>query len=125
MTGLWLDGVPRPDHGPGMTQRACRCGAGWVGLPDDPCGWCADALERQVADERRMLLDPPSLHSDNGHPRYDELDELDRAVWDRTRGQTRGTESVKTWLERLARAVRAGLITRAEACAAVDRLEKR
>jgi hypothetical protein len=44
--GLWLDGVPRPDHGDGFRQRRCAaCGAGWVGHIDDG--------------ERRMLLDPP------------------------------------------------------------------
>ena len=50
---------------------------------------------------------------------------IDKAVWDRTRGQTRGTDSVETWVRRLGRAVQAGLITRAEAERAVDRLEQR
>ena len=125
MTGLWLDGIPRPDHGPGMQQRVCPdCKAGWVGLAEDPCGWCADAAERQVADERRLLLDPPWLRSSAGDPRYDALSEVDKAVWDATRGQTRGADSLKVWAERLARAVTSGLITRHEADRALTRAER-
>jgi uncharacterized Zn finger protein (UPF0148 family) len=60
---LWLDGVPRPDHGDGFRQRRCAaCGAGWVGHIDDGddwCPWCEKAGARQIDDERRMLLDPP------------------------------------------------------------------
>ena len=55
---MWIDGLPRPDHGPGMVQRRCGCGAGWVGRVGDPCSWCVDAAERDVADLRRRLLWP-------------------------------------------------------------------
>ena len=36
-------------------------------------------------------------------------------MWDRTRGQTRGADSLSTYHERLVRAVEAGLITADEA----------
>lgn len=124
MTGLWVDGQPRPDHGPGMVQRTCRCGAGWVGMPDDGCEWCARRVERQRADERRLLLDPPWLRSDVGDVRYDELDEIDKSVWDRTRAHQRGADSLEQWARRLARAVASGLMTRREADAALTRMER-
>ena len=38
-------------------------------------------------------------------------------------GQARGVDSVKTWRERLLSAVRTGLVTGAEARAAVERVE--
>lgn len=118
---MWLDGVPRPDHGPGYRQHLCAtCGAGWVGLDGEGCWWCQAALERQQADERRLLLEARWLHKGTG--RYDELSEADRAVWDRTRGQVRGAHSVEAWVARLARAVEAGLVTEAEAVRAIRRM---
>jgi hypothetical protein len=65
--------------------------------------------------ERRDLLDPPHLRTDAGHDRYDALDDLDKAVWDRTRGQNRGADAVLQWVARLGRAVADGVITHAEA----------
>ena len=62
-----------------------------------------------------MLLFPPWLHSDEGSPRYDALSEVDKLVWDRTRGQVRGHDSLRTYAERLARAVQSGLVTADEA----------
>lgn len=125
----WLDGLARPDHGPGFRTRLCAtCGAGWVGHVDDGddwCPWCERAVERQVEAERRVLLDPPWLRSDAGNIRYDELSDANKAVWDRTRGQIRGADSVKAWTERLARAVQAELITETEARRAVARQERR
>jgi hypothetical protein len=120
---VWLDGVPRPDHGPGFRTRRCAsCGAGWVGHERDGdwCPWCEAAEQRQRADERRLLLDPPWLRRDQG--RYDALGPDDRAVWDRTRGQARGAHSVEAWVARLARAVEAGLIDEAEAIRAIRRM---
>lgn len=122
---MWLDGVPRPDHGPGFHQRVCAtCGAGWVGHDSDGdwCPWCELALERQRDDERRLLLDPPWLRKGSG--RYDELSEGQRAVWDRTRGQARGTHSVEMWVARLARAVTAGIIDEADARKAIRRVRE-
>ena len=122
---LWIDGLPRPDHGPGMVQRVCdACKAGWVGAADDPCQWCIDRDLDLVADERRLLLDPPWLRSDAGSSRYDQLTEVDKMVWDRTRGQSRGADSVLTWVARLRRAVDTGLVTRREAEKAIRRVSE-
>jgi hypothetical protein len=119
------DGYPRPDHGDGYVDRVCAtCGASWVGLADAGCWWCERALERLRADQRRVLLDPPWLRTDAGHPRYDALDEAGKAVWDRTRGQSRGADSVVTWAARLRRAVETELITRNEAGAAMRRITR-
>ena len=107
-------------------QRVCAdCRAEWVGQVDDGCWWCAQAAERQLLEERRLLLDPPWLRTDRGHRLYDELGDDDKAVWDRTRGQTRGVDSVDTWVRRLGRAVQVQIITRAEADRAIDRLKQR
>lgn len=123
MTGTWIDGLPRPDHGPGFQQRTCPCAASWVGQPDDRCDWCARRSDRLRADERRLLLDPPWLRSSDGDPRYDALDETDRAVWDRTRGQDRGADSLATYHDRLVRAVETGLLSAAQARRAWERVE--
>jgi len=120
---VWLDGVPRPDHGPDMIQRLCRCGAGWVGRAGDDCPWCVAAAERDVAELRRRLLWPAWMVEQG--PRYDELDEVDRAVWDRTRGIRRGEASERGWAERLADAVNARILTPGEADAALARAERR
>jgi uncharacterized Zn finger protein (UPF0148 family) len=114
-----IDGTPRPDHGDGWRERVCsRCSASWVGhTTDGPtwCPWCERRAELEQEMERRDLLDPPHLRSDAGSQRYEALDDVDRAIWDRTRGQTRGTDSVAWWAHRLGRAVADGFITQDEA----------
>jgi hypothetical protein len=123
---LFADGVPRPDHGPGFHNRLCAtCGASWVGQADEWCGWCEAAQGRQKAAQRLILLDPPQLRSDAGHHRYEALDDIDRAIWDRTRGQQRGADSVVAWAARLRRAVDSGLITNNEAEAAMRKVARR
>jgi hypothetical protein len=123
---MWTDGTPRPDHGPGWRNRTCAtCSAGWVGHERDGqewCPWCEDAQERQEAAERLLLLSPPWLASNHRHVRYDGLSEPDRAVWDRTRGQSRNAGSVLAWLQRLERAVSVDLITQREAEHAIRRV---
>ena len=44
--------------------------------------------------------------------RYDVLSEIDKAVWDRTHGQTRGADSMSNYHGRLVRAVESGLVNR-------------
>lgn len=120
-----LDGYPRPDHGEGWRERVCStCSASWVGHGDDWCSWCEAALARQTVAQRAVLLDPPWLRTSAGEPRYDALDDAGRAVWDRTRGQTRGTDSVTTWIGRLERAVEVELITEHEARRAIGRVTR-
>jgi len=123
-----LDGTPRPDHGAGWWERVCsRCSASWVGHEtdgDEWCPWCERYEE--LADEmaRRELLDPPALRTDSGTRRYDALTELEQAVWRRTRGQLEPADGLIAWIVRLRRAVDHGLITRAEAEAAIRRVTR-
>jgi hypothetical protein len=111
-----------PEYGPRHILLSCTvCGAGWVGRYGERCHWCQTALQRQLADQRAELLWPSWQASDAGAPRYDELSEVDRRVWDRTRGQGHGAGSRRAWCRRLAGAVRAGLVTFDEAEAAMRR----
>jgi hypothetical protein len=111
---------------PGTTStesllRCPVCAATWIGQPGEDCGWCLAAVERQRAEQRRRLLWPDQLPTGDDGPPHEQLSELDRRVWDTTRGQRRGEGARRAWIERLARAVTAGLITRDEATAAVQR----
>ena len=97
-------GRRRPEYGDSIFDLRCSaCRATWCGEDGDPCEWCERTLQRLQADQRRMLLWPDWLSNDEGNPRFDELTEIDEAVWDRTRGQTRGTDSIQAWAGRLAR----------------------
>jgi hypothetical protein len=119
------DGYPRPDHGVDYVDRVCAtCGASWVGHPDAGCWWCEAAVARLRVAQRAVLLDPPWLATSAGHPRYDALDEAGKAVWDRTRGQSRGVDAVTTWIGRLERGVAAGLIGEQEARRAIRRVTR-
>jgi hypothetical protein len=112
VTEVWVD------------RRCGVCGATWTGLySDDPewCWWCDRAHERMITEQRKLLLWPSM--PERG-PRYDELDDVGKAVWDRTRGQTPGHDSVIGWVRRLRVAVEAELITEHEAEAAMRRVTR-
>ena len=100
-------------------QTCSSCDATWYGQHDDPCGWCADALERQREAQRQLILHPTFLDAEQG-PRYDELDELDKAVWRATRGGDNGGSALE-WARRLRRAVNSELVTEHEAEQAIER----
>ena len=117
-----IAGVARPEYGPRVYDVVCdACGATWCGEPAMACPWCVAAAGRQRADQRRLLLFPPSQRDDG--PRYDELPDVDKRVWDATRGRVRGDGSARAWCEQLGRAVASGLITADEARAAVRRVK--
>jgi hypothetical protein len=99
------------------------CGATWEFDEGYECRWCAEALERMRDDQRQRLL-WPDWAADPGD-RYDELSAVDKAVWDRTRGIIRGEGSVAVWTQRLMAAADAGIVTRSDATAALDRIERR
>ena len=108
-------------------DRTCTvCRAEWEGLERDGewCPWCETREAQQRALERRLLLDPPWLRTDHGNPAYDALDDVTKAVWDRTRGQTHGTDSILVWAARLRRAVDTQLITTDEANRALRRVAR-
>jgi len=122
-----IDGTPRPDHGPGFYERICAtCSASWVGHERDGdwCPWCEAEIERRRALDRSLLLDPPWLRSSVGTERYDALSDVDKAIWDRTRGQARGRDSLVSWAARLGRAVDTELISEDEAERALRRLTR-
>jgi len=100
----------------------CDCGASWYGHPGDPCDWCARALQRQLDDQKQRILYPDWM-VDQG-PVYDQLSDVDKAVWDRTRGIARGEASFAAWIARIIDATQAGVITEAEADAAMGRAER-
>jgi len=117
---------PRPDHGAGMWDMRCEaCGAGWVGPYGDECSWCEEREERQRRDERESLLRPAWLDTSDGDGRYDALSDVDKAVWNRTRGIATNSGAVNGWLERLARAVACGLVTEPEALGAIAQFGRR
>jgi hypothetical protein len=116
-------GRRRDEYGPTIYDLTCdTCGATWCGETGDPCQWCQESLQRLLEDQRTTLLWPPWLHNGNG-PRYDELSDVDRQVWDRTRGVS-SQGSVTTWIDRLGRAVTSGLVTQTEATAAIRRQQR-
>ncbi len=89
-------GVARPEYGDGVDDVVCDvCEATWCGEMSMACPWCVAAAERQRVEQRRILLFPP-WQCDNG-PRYDELSDVDKRVWDTTSGRVRGEGSVKAW----------------------------
>lgn len=69
-------------------------------------------------DERDRLLHPPWSAVNNGF-KYDGLTEEDKRVWRQTRGQTTDDDAYSTWINDLANAVKAGIITAIEARTAI------
>ena len=110
----------RTDYG-GWWLRCLVCEATWVGAQGDPCPWCVERDERISEDERRSLLHPHWLESDEGNIRYDSLSPIHQRIWDQTRGQKRGEHSAEVWARRLARAVASGLVTADEARNAIGK----
>ena len=72
-------------------------------------------------DARHELLYPSWATSRNG-PRYDDLSDVDKEVWRKTREQREDADSVVTWLEALTAAVRLGEITQDDAERAIKRV---
>lgn len=109
-------------HGLERLIECGECGAGWYGHTGDPCDWCHRALQHQLEDQRQRLLYPDWM-VDQG-PTYDQLDDVDKAVWDHTRGIARGESSFAAWVNRIVDATQAGVITELEADAAMRRAER-
>jgi hypothetical protein len=116
-------GVHRTDHGPAFYDLQCTlCGATWVGPLLDPCSWCAERAARDLSDIRHELLYPEWAVPQG--ERYEALSELDKRVWDQTRGIRRGVAVEHAWARALRQAIEAGIITVAEADDAINRLER-
>jgi hypothetical protein len=118
-----LDVGHRPDHGPEFYDLRCVvCGATWVGPLLDPCSWCAERAARNLLNLRHELLWPDWVVPQDD--RYEALSEVDKLVWDQTRGIHRDVAVERAWAERLRHAVEAGIITAAEADDALNRIER-
>ena len=93
----------RPDHTPTYYDLECdTCQATWVGPIYEACIWCETALEHQQAWQAELTLTPPDIDPDDEH--Y--------------------ADTMRTWAQRLARAVESELVTRTQADAAWKRAIK-
>jgi len=102
--GVGVPGLARSEYGRRAFDLRCSlCGAGWVGAAFEPCWWCERALARLQADQRERLLWPELPDREDRHR----------------------PAALRSWAGRLARGVRAELITEAEARAAFDRHKRR
>ena len=92
-----------PESGPGRYSLQCDvCGATWTGLVGEACGWCDRLYEVTVQHQAEILLSPDLP---DGGPRFD--------------------AAVSAWMERLAVAVKAGIVDPDAARRAVERTEVR
>lgn len=97
----WVDGgvglqsgPARPEYGPlEYDLTCCCCGAGWTGIPGDPCGWCQRGREIQLDHQADLLLHAPDVDQD---------DDLYQS-------------RMKGWADRMIIGVTAGLITARQA----------
>lgn len=96
-----------------------NCGAGWIGPPGDYCDWCH---ERWILTQKRdiqRLLQPEWM---GWGERYEQLGELDRRVWEQTRG-FHGNYQGK-WNDEVCSAAELGRITGDELDQALSRYER-
>jgi hypothetical protein len=90
-------GAMRPDFGRHAADLQCRsCRAGWVGIPGEPCQWCEHRWEAALVEQHEIVLAP--------------------ALPEPT--DARFEIAAVAWAERLGVAVRAGIVTEAEALSA-------
>jgi len=96
----------------GTTQpewQRCKCGAGWLGHYWERCDWCWSLQELALVQRRKQLLQPDWMQKQG--PKYWELSEVDRQVWDTTRGIQRGANVEEQWGRELVEAVEAEIIS--------------
>jgi ribosomal protein L37E len=95
LNGIGLQtGALVPEFGPLYAHLTCRaCGADWVGVPGETCTWCQRARERLLEWQAECVLEPPAV---------DPQDVLYE-------------QRMRAWAERLAAAVKGGVITETEA----------
>jgi hypothetical protein len=86
------------DAGGGIVECS-TCGATWRGRIGAPCAWCERRGERLLEEQAEMVLRQPDSDSHDEHHR----------------------DRMSAWVQRLRRAVEAGLITEQQANRAVER----
>ncbi len=101
LNGIGLTaGCLRPDYGEHYAELECiACAATWIGLPADPCPWCARRRANRDRWQAELVLTTPDV----------EPTDITRDA------------RLQAWAERMARAVTAGLIDEREARAAWHR----
>src|SRR4030095_15244710 len=92
-----------------LTLQHCRCGATWMGYRWEACNWCVkrDLINLQVY--RQKLLQPEWMH--NQGPKYQQLSDVDKRIWNETRGIKPVADVEKDWMNHLNEAEQAGHIT--------------
>lgn len=99
-----LYGVLRPEYGPLVGDLRCTtCSATWTGRLGELCWWCQRSNEIQREHQAELVLRPPDIDPDDA--RYD--------------------NTMTAWAQRLAVAVRAGLVTEQQARRVWDRTNNR
>lgn len=104
LNGVGLQEGPPHDHWAGHYELACcACRATWVGVPGEPCRWCAAAYERMLGWQVETTLTPPDIDPDN----------------------QRWVPAILAWADRVQTAVSAELISQAVAERALTRATTR
>lgn len=114
----------KPGTVPDLEWQWCKCGAGWWGYWHEACDWCYQRKQVELARYRQELLYPDELMPGTSL-RYEELSEIDQAVWRATRGiaaQGNEYQPQREWLQKLAQAVTDEVITPSEMMAAFKRV---
>ena len=104
---------------PNQEWQHCKCGASWLGYWHEACDWCWKRKQAQWVGIKADLLNPPWMHSQG--PKYRELSEVDRLVWDTTRGIKRGTDVERQWMADLQECYDLGLLTENEMARAIGK----
>ena len=91
----------------------CKCGASWLGHWYERCDWCHARKQKALEAYRQEILHPPWLQKQG--PKYWELSEIDRQVWNRTRGIQVTENLVDEWGMAIAQAYADELVTLEEA----------
>jgi len=99
--GIGRPTEPRPEFGPGYHNLECdQCQASWVGRSGSSCNYCAGLGARSLAEQPALLLRPVLPVADSPNRLTAEM----------------------AWAERLANAVKAGVVTEIEARRALERV---
>lgn len=95
------------------------CTAKWVGPVGDWCDWCHERWLANRESEIQHLLFPEFM---NWGERYSELSDIDKEVWERTRGCVGDFRT--EWVQRIQRSYRLNLIDRDQMLSALGRYKK-
>ena len=92
-----------------MEWQHCKCGASWLGDFWEACDWCWKRQQSDYELWKQELLEPAWLVTQG--LKYFELSEVDREVWNVTRGIPPSYDIQGQWELRMQGAADAKLIT--------------